>query len=370
MKIMFLIRSLEFGGAERQLVNLAQGLRKSGHDVVVVTLYSGESLEKELFNAGIVVQTLGKRGRWDILKSALKLIRLVKEFRPDILHGYLSTANLLGLLPKLIFPSLKLVWGVRASNVDFSYYDWFTKFCFRCECILSKAPDLIIANSYAGREHHVQHGFPRTKLIVIHNGIDTERFSPDEKAGKKVRSEWGIEDRHTLIGVVGRLDPMKDHPTFLKAAAMVVEGKSDIRLVCIGDGPSDYRDKLQSLANKLGLGSRLIWGGLRQDMSSVYNALDLAVSSSSWGEGLPNAVVEAMACGVPCVVTSVGDSALLVDEPELVVKSSDPALLAQGINTALTSAYRKGSCLRERIVKDFSMANCVEQTQRTLGALL
>ena len=368
---MFLIRSLGQGGAERQLLNLALGLRRLGHDVAVVTFYKGEWLEKELCDEGIHVWTLGKRGRWDIVPSALRLAYLVQKARPDILHSYLTTANLLALLPKVFCPSLKLVWGIRASNVDFDCYDWFTKLSFQCECLLSRFADLIIVNSYASREYHLAHGFPGKKMVVIHNGIDTDRFKPDEKAGKRVRCEWGIEEREILIGLVGRLDPMKDHPTFLKAAALVVQQREDVNFVCVGDGPEGYREELRRLANKLGLTRRLNWAGFRHDMPAVYNALDVCVSASCWGEGFPNVVVEAMACGVSCVVSGVGDSALIVAEFGIVVKANEATLLAQGINAALTGALRNGSNqLRERVINNFSIAHCVNQSQQTLVTLL
>lgn len=371
MKIMFLIRSLGPGGAERQLVNLAKGLRTLGHDVAVVTFYPGEWLEKELSDAGVSVWTLRKRGRWDLIRSAVKLIRLVQNARPAILYSYLSTANLLALLPKAVCPSLRLVWGIRASNVDFDRYDWFTKLSFQCECLLSKLADLTIANSHAGREYHLSRGFPREKMIVIHNGIDTESFKCDEEAGKRIRAEWGVEEGETLIGHIGRLDPMKDHPTFLKAATLLLQKRKNIRFVCVGEGPSGYREELYSLSNKLGLASQLIWAGSRRDMPAVYNALDVAVSSSRWGEGLSNVVAEAMACGIPCVATDVGDSAFIVGEYGVVVRAGDPTLLAQGINVALTGTLSKGSSqLRERIIHNFSFANYVHLSQQSLGVLL
>ena len=371
MKVMFLIRSLGQGGAERQLVNLAHGLRKIGHDVMVVTFYSGECLESELSAEGIPVWTLGKRGRWDILRPVMKLLRLVQENQPTILYSYLSTANLLGLVPKAWFPSLKLVWGIRASNVDFKCYDWFAKLSFQCECLLSKVADLIIINSHAVRDYHLAHGFPETKMIVIHNGIDTDRFNHDEEAGRRVRKEWGIEDQEILIGHVGRLDPMKDHPTFLRAAKLLAEKRKDIRFVCVGEGASGYREKLSSIADDLGLANRVIWAGPRRDMPDVYNALDVAVSSSRWGEGLPNVIVEAMACGVLCVVTDVGDSAFLVGDSGIVVQAGDPTLLAQGLVAALNSVHSKDSNrLRERVINNFNMPSCVDQSQRTLASLL
>ena len=373
MKIMFLIRSLNPGGAQRQLTNLAKGLRKLGHNIAVVTFYSGKWLEDELTDSGVSVRTLNKCGRWDIARSAVKLLHLVQEERPAILHSYLSTANLLALFPKVFYPSLKVVWGVRASNVDFSVYDWFSRMSFRCECIFSKVADLIISNSIVGHEHHLRHGFPRRKMIVIHNGIDTELFRRDDEARTRIRAEWRIKEGETLIGHVGRLDPMKDHSTFIGAAALLAKERNNIRIACVGEGLSDYGEEgeeLRSLARKLGLANRIIWAGSRRDMPGVYSALDVAVSSSRWGEGFPNVIAEAMACEVPCVTTDVGDSAFVVGELGVVVKAGDPLLLAEGIRGALNGDSKVGSHpRREWVMRNFSLANFIDLSQQTLANL-
>jgi glycosyltransferase involved in cell wall biosynthesis len=204
-------------------------------------------------------------------------------------------------------------------------------------------------------------------MVVIHNGIDTEIFRRDEKARKRIRSEWEVRDEETLIGHVGRLDPMKDHPTFFRAAALLSHDRADIRIVCVGEGTCEYRDQLHSFAKKVGLGNRIIWAGSRQDMPGVYSALDIAVSSSSWGEGFPNVIAEAMACEVPCVATDVGDSALIVGDLGVVVKAGDPFLLAQGICGVLeATSQRDTQPLRERVMSNFGLAHCVDLSQQTL----
>ena len=114
---MFLIRSLGHGGAQRQLVTLAKGLKRLGHQVTVVTFYPGEPFENELIDARIGVRSLGKRGRWDLARSTVRLLSIVRHERPQILHGYLGTANLLTIVPRLLSRPLKLIWGVRASDL-------------------------------------------------------------------------------------------------------------------------------------------------------------------------------------------------------------------------------------------------------------
>jgi glycosyltransferase involved in cell wall biosynthesis len=374
MKIMFLIRSLGPGGAERQLTNLAIGLRKLGHDIAIVTFYSGNLLADELTDAGVSVRTLNKRGRWDIARSAVKLLHFVGEERPAILHSYLSTANLLALIPKVFYPSLKVVWGVRASNVDFSAYDWFAKMSFQCECLFSNFADLIISNSIVGHEYHLRHGFPHKQMIVIHNGIDTELFRIDEEGRKRIRAEWKLQDEETLIGHVGRLDPMKGHSTFIEAAALLIKKGNNIRIVCVGEGLSAYGDdgeELRSLASQLGLGKRIIWAGSRRDMPAVYNAFDVAVSSSRWGEGFPNVIVEAMACGIPCVATDVGDSASIIGETGQPIIPDDPEALAIGIESAMKGRdNEKRAILRQRIVQNFTLQMMVRTTETLLSDLI
>ncbi|MDD4169642.1 MAG: glycosyltransferase, partial [Desulfotomaculaceae bacterium] len=303
MKITFLIRSLDYGGAERQLVALARELHRHGHSVAVLTFYSGGPLQQDLEKAGVSVINLEKRGRWDILGFLGRLVRFLRRERPDILHGYLVTANILTVLLKPLFPDIRMIWGVRVSNLDFTRYNRYLRLTHPVECRLSRFADRIIVNSQAGSHYAISRGFPQEKTVVIPNGIDTERFRPDPESGKLVRAEWGVSSDEKLIGLVGRLDPMKDHPTFLEAAALLMQKRKDVRFVCVGDGPADLRQELHALGKALDLNKYLIWAGAREDMAAVYNALELATSSSSFGEGFPNVVGEAMACGVPCVVT-------------------------------------------------------------------
>ena len=318
--------------------------------------------------AGVPVISLEKRGRWDVLGFLLRLVRLLRQEKPDILHGYLGTPNILTVLLKPIFPRIRMVWGVRASNMDLERYDWLARWSYRVECHLSRFADLIIANSYAGMHYAIANGFPKNKMVVIPNGIDTEHFRPNPKARVQVRAEWGVAEDEKLIGLVGRLDPMKDHPTFLKAAALLAREREDVRFVCVGDGPPDYRQELHALGRELGLAERLIWTGTRRDMPAVYNALDIA-TSSSYGEGFPNVIGEAMACGVPYVVTDVGDSAWIVGDTGIVVPPQNPKALADGWRLKLNSLDQSAESkelIRQRILDNFSVSNLIQSTEAEL----
>lgn len=369
MKILFLIRSLNRGGAERQLVELSKGLHKKGHSVVVVTFYSGGAIEKELNDAGIFVKTLQKRDRWDVLFFSARLIKRLRKENADVIHGYLPVANIIVGVLKPFFPEARIVWGVRASNVDLTQYDWLSRFLFKIECFVSRFADLVIINSNAGREYHAEHGYPEAKIVVIPNGIDTDCFNPNAILRDKIRASWQLTKNEKLIGLIARIDPIKGHPTFIRAASIVVKKRKDVKFVCVGDGSDNYKRDLFRLAIDRGLEQQLIWAGERQDMNAVYNALDIA-AQSSYSEGFPNVVGEAMSCGVPCIVTDVGDSARIVGDTGMVVPPKNEIALANGILEMLSRLEEDSENVskraRMRICEQFGIVSMVTCTEKVL----
>jgi glycosyltransferase involved in cell wall biosynthesis len=326
--------------------------------------YSGGPLEKDLLEAGVRIRPLNKRGRWDVLNFLFRLMKVMREERPDILHSYLT--DLVTVILKPVLPGTKVVWGIRVSNIDYRDYDWLVWVCSKLECWVSRFADAIISNSHAGRDYHVALGYPAEKTVVIPNGIDTGRFHPNPRARDRIRREWGITEHEILIGLV----PMKDHPSFLNVAASLVQERKDIRFVCVGDGPVDYRLSLQELTKTLGLAGYVIWAGARSDVADIYNALDLLVSSSAYGEGFSNVLGEAMACGVPCVVTKIGDSAWVVGPSGTIVPPNDPEAMADAMGRMVTAPRPDPMTIRQRILDHFSIETLVTSTERTLQAVL
>ena len=370
-KIAFLVRALEYGGAERQLVVLAKAMHERGNDVRILTFYGGAPLEAELRQAGVPLRTLGKTGRWDVIGFLRRLHAVLREEPVDILHGYLDIPNAVAAVMRVLHPRLTVVWGVRASYMDLTQFDWLARVSNPIILALSRYAHLVIANSRAGLEYAVAQGYRRATATVIPNGIDAERFVPDRAAGLRVRTEWGVAPHECLIGLIGRLDPMKDHPTFLAAAARL-GARPDVRFVCVGGGEPRYADEMAGLARQFGLADRVIWAGPRADMCPVYNALDIMCSSSS-GEGFPNVIGEAMACGVPCVVTDVGDSAWILDQPALVAPPRDPAALADRMQRLVDDrayAARVGADSRQRVLREFSVSRLAASTEEALSRLI
>ena len=371
LHICFLTRSLGAGGAERQLAELVRHLDKTRFEVTVLTFYPGGVLRREVEQApGVRLVSLGKAGRWDAARFGTRLIGSLRRLRPDVVHGYLDVANLLAWAGGRA-AGAKVVWGVRSSDRNLDWYDWSFRASVRAGAVLSRHADLVIFNSHAGLRHHVDlHGFDRCNTAVVPNGIDTERFRPLPEARQQVRRAWGVHESEFLFGLVGRLDPMKAHDTFLAAMARLAQRRALIRAVCVGDGPAGIARRLAESPAARALGGRLRWEPARRDVECVLAALDALVMSSVNGEGFPNVVGEAMAAEVPSVVTAVGDATLLLADPRRTVPPGEPAMLARACERLLDRPVgerrRMAATDRRRIVNHFGVQRLAERT----GALL
>ena len=333
-----------------------------------MAMYPGGPLETELQRRKrFDYVMLDKRGKSDVIGFGGKLLREVRRRTPAIVHGYMPFGNQLALAAGRA-AGAKVVWGIRASFVDFRHYGASDRFLFATGRILSRLPDLVIFNSQAGLEYHRNAGYHAPKMIVIPNGIDSDRFRPDAAARRRIRSEWGIPNDVSVVGIVGRVEPMKDYGTFLDAAG-IVASENTAHFVCIGDGVGEYRREMEKKAQAAGIDDRVHWVGVRSDMPAAYSALDVLVSASI-GEGFSNVIGEAMACGVKCVVTDVGDSARIVGTAGIVVPPSNPARMARAVLDIVGGTGDRLTDPREYVSKNFSRQRLVDATASALEGLL
>jgi glycosyltransferase involved in cell wall biosynthesis len=267
----------------------------------------------------------------------------------------------------------RAVWGLRQSERDPLQYGWLTRWGERAGAWFSRSADLIIANSFAGKRHYAAHGYRADRMVVVHNGVDTARFRRDRAAGREMRREWEIADDDLLVGMIGRLDPQKDHPTFLRAAAVVAKQRPNVRFVCVGSGPAAYAKELRQKSDAAGLNGRVLWTPSSNNVLGIYNALDLATLSSKNGEGFANVVGEAMACGIPVVVTDAGDSAFIVGDKEHVVPTRQPEALAQAwlrmLDLPAGERDRIGAAQRIRIEENFQVSDLLKNTLAALEGI-
>ena len=269
-------------------------------------------------------------------------------------------------------PGIKLVWGVRGSGNRFylGKNDIKYKIRYYLEKQVSAYVPMVIYNSDASFSFRDKKGDSYKNQLVINNGFNTEKFKPDAESRTRIRREWGVAETEKLIGIAGRFVPAKGFHIFLKAAASVLKERADVRFVCVGDGGRNYKMDMENLSSELILTNHIIWAGYKSDMTSVYNSLDI-YCSSSYAEGFPNSIGEAMACGVPCVVTDVGDSAKLVGDTGIVVPHDNPEMLAKGLLAMIERLPKiDPETIRARILENFTIERMVDQTEMALQELM
>lgn len=368
LRVVLVARALGLGGAERQLVALATGLRGRGHDLTILLFYPDNLYQDRLEAGDVAIQHLEKRGRWDVVRFGPALRRALARLRPDVVYSFLPVPNLLAAALRPFLPRHSLVWSLRASNMEPSSYDRLSRLALRLEPAFSRIPDLIIANSAAGRTHALARGFRDARIAVVPNGIDLDRFRPPTPGIRaSARARLGLREDWTVVGHLARNDPMKDHASFLRAlTGMDQRFHAVIAGVDPGSAPA-----LVGLAEALDLQSRITWAGPVSNVVEVYAALDVVCISSVNGEGFPNVLGEAMACGIPCVATDVGDSNLILGGLGPVVAPGNASALAAGMEHAAGSRSDQGigRRLRARIAERYGVDRMVETTERLLLSL-
>jgi glycosyltransferase involved in cell wall biosynthesis len=326
MRIIHTISGLEGGGAEMMLLKLLDKWDRPDDQIEVVSLTDKGVIGEKIESLGIPVTALGMpRGR----PSISGLVRLSSRFRrspPAIVHCWMYHGNLVGGLAARLGRQQAIIWGIRSSNPG---YRRTTQWTAWAGARLSRSvPRKIVCCSEVARQNHVTMGYCPARMLVIPNGFDLVRFKPDAGAREAVRLELNIPARTLLIGLVARFDPQKDHRNFIEAARLLAAGHADVHFLLCGQQIDGANAELSGWIERAGLSDRFHLLGRRDDVPRLTAALDIATCSSSYGEAFPNILGEAMACGVPCVTTDVGDSAYVVGRTGLVVRPCAPELLA------------------------------------------
>jgi glycosyltransferase involved in cell wall biosynthesis len=372
IKILHVITGLDLAGSQMMLVNLVRSMSRERFDNVVVSLQDGGLRRSELEALGIPVFSLGVGRGVPNPWGLIRLLRLLSRERPDVVQSWLYHADLLGLVGARMSRVPVCAWNIRTSEMDMTRYSMVSRLVLGSLSWLSQYPDVVVVNSEAGRKLHESLGFRPRRWALIPNGFDLDRFRPDSGARERLRQQLGAPNSF-LIGLVARYDPMKDHRTFLEAAARFVERRPDTRFVLAGGEIDKDNLQLTGLIHDLGLSGSVDLLGERADIESVMAALDI-LSLSSTAEGFPNCVGEAMACGVPCVTTDVGDAAILVGETGRVVPIREPAALAdawsQLYDMSDEARVELGMAGRRRIEESFSLASVARQYEDLYEGLL
>jgi glycosyltransferase involved in cell wall biosynthesis len=271
-------------------------------------------------------------------------------------------ADLVGLLTARLTNIHVVAWNLRRSFIGMSELGWTSRMELRAAARLSPQPDAVVTNSLAGQRTHEALGYRPRQWVYIPNSIDADRFRPDSSARAALRSELGLPAHTRLVGLVARFVPIKGHDNFASAAGILGTQNPDIHFALVGKGTEPSSEPLVRILRSSGVFERMHLLGERPDVHRIIAGFDVACSSS-YGEGFPNAVGEALACGIPCVVTDVGDSALLVGAEGKSVPSGDPRAFAEACQELLDlpAAVRrqKGLRARRRIQAQYSIQSVV-----------
>ena len=356
-RILFHIPALGAGGAERQLAILVKGLANKGFEPHVVALYPGGTYWEELAShRGVRVVSLDRRGRWDF-SVIKKLANYAKTHRIGMIQGWMPPANTFAAIAGRL-ARLPVVFGVRASDAR-----WPTiggKVYLRTDAVLSKLiAKRVVCNSEGGMCYHIGIGYPRSKLLLIPNGLEFPEDSPTPMPF--------AHDPPWRLGMLARLDPMKDHPTMLRAMGILLQQNMDVELHIYGDGLAQYQAELMRLSQELKVSDRVYWHGHVPDTWMALSQLDILVSSSFNGEGMSNAIMEGMAAERVVVATDVGDSKLLLTgfgaECGYVVAPRSPEALATAILDILQRpeiALARATCAHKIARQHFGAQAMVE----------
>ena len=366
--IAFITTGLDTGGAERMLYNLLSKIDRERFNPVVISLMDRGSWGKQLDKLKIPIHTIGiEESKPPTPATILRLINTVGEIQPDLIQGWMYHGNLAAQFVKIFYTrNIPVLWNIQHSMYSLKYEKLMSRLVIRAGANLSQSANSIIYVSQTGKLQHEKIGYSETKGCVIANATDSYLFAPSVKARKDVRSELGLAEDDFLIGQFARFHPMKDHANLLNAAALLLLRKiENVHFILAGTGVNKENKILLELIQKLKLSNRVHLLGERSDMPRLSAALDVMTVASAYGEAFPLVLGEAMSCAVPCVVTDVGDSGLIVGDTGKTVARSNSQALADAWQELITldDSERKalGTAARKKIIDDFSLESVVAQ---------
>lgn len=365
-KITFLITGLGYGGAETQLVNLATRLKGRGWDVIVVSMLPPHAFAEELAAAEIPLATLGMRRGVPDPRAVFRLAKILRSWKPCVLHSHMVHANLLaritrffGRIPVVVSTAHNINEGGRWREIAYRLTDFLA--------------DITTNVSRAAVERYVRVGaVPENKIIFLPNGIDTVRFQFKRDAKLQLRRDFEINNNFVWLAV-GRFEEQKDYPNLLWAFKKVVDEKSDVKLLLVGEG--QLLEETKNLARSLCLLDKVHFLGIRRDIPDLMSAADAFVLSSRW-EGFGIVLVEAMACQLPVVATNSGGPSEIVlnNVNGYLVPPRDPEALAAAMlkMMSLSEEERRamGQAGRAHVEANYSLDRVVDQWEQLYVELL
>lgn len=368
VKVCHIITGLTVGGAESMLYKLLKYSDKGRFESIVISLSDiGPIGEKIIKDCAIEVYSLGMRPNSPSIKKMMKLVRLLKEIKPDLIQSWMYHSDLIALIASKLAGIKPVIWGIHHSDLSIENNKRLTiaiaKICSKLSGLTSK----IVCCSNASYDAHEKIGYSKEKMIVIPNGFELSKYKPNSTMKEEFLGRVHIEPNNDIIfGTVGRWDVLKDYPNLINAADILVnkKGKTNFKILMCGNKLDKNNGTLKKLINDKGLGDYFELLGRRDDIHDFMAAIDYFILSSK-GEGFPNVLGEAMACETPCITTDVGDSAYIVENTGLIVRPSYSEDMAVAMVTFMSlsneNRVKLGVAARKRIQESFEIGLIVKK---------
>jgi len=363
--VVLVAENLDYGGAERQVIELANNLDCDRFDVHVCALSDYVPLSSKLRDAERRLHIIKPLNRFD-LTVILRLARLLRALKADVVHGYLYTADIVCRVAGRLAHTKAIIGSERNAFYRIRKRDFLGLKLTR------RWVDTIIANSHAGAEYNASiYNRPDSDYRVVHNGVDIERFRP--RHGATIRQELGIPPQCPVVGAFANFRPQKNHEMLFRAFSLVLERFPETRLLLVGGQPAQskgaldgYVERIHRIADDLKLGQRCMFMGFQKDIEHLYAACDITVLSSRY-EGNPNVLLESMACGIPFVATNVSDNEYVAKQGEVghLVAVGDEVGMAHHMESLLGNPgfrYEMGQKARQWVASEFSTRRFAEKT--------
>jgi glycosyltransferase involved in cell wall biosynthesis len=305
----------------------------------------------------------------------MRLRAAFRHYRPDVVQGWMYHGNLAASFGRRVAGcTAPLVWSVHNTLEGLSIeFRWYTRLAMRLGAKLSGTTAAIVYVATASALEHEQLGFSRDRRVVIPNGIDCDLFHPDSTARPRLRADLGLAPGVPLVGLFARWAPMKDHASLLAAARRLRDEGTGFHLVLAGTGINASNRALVDGIDAAGLREHISLLGERDDVPTLMPALDVFVLSSAWGEAFPLVLGEAMAAGVPCIATDVGDCSHIIGDPGRVVPARNSSALADALRQLLRLDTRErerlGRVARQRVLSSFTLPAMARRYEELYASL-
>ena len=371
-KIIYIITGLNVGGAEFVLLRLLMKINKKKYDPLVITLREKGIMGERIERLGINIYNLQIDSIVNLIPGLIRLFRIMRKFKPQIVHTFLIQSALIGGIVAKLFKKVTIIWNIFSNDLSLQSNKFRNVLIFKLCSHLSKIiPNKIIIDSKAAYLEQKGLGYKCEKMEIIHNGVDINIFSPNKLKRNEYRQQY-FEENEIVIGLIARFHPVKGHDTFIKAISLLKRKINNVKFLLNGSvleinrggGGIIYYKKLMKMIDEEGIKNVIHISDSKLKITDILFACDILVSPSNF-ESFPNIICEAMASGIPCVVTNVGDCSRIVGDTGVIVSANDPNALANALMRLIKmpSKDRKklGNSARLRIGNNFSLSMMVEK---------